>query len=83
MNRCVLFAAGTDYEDAYSNNTICTTKSTKLYVPLKTLSEKDKLKLPILPSKVFENQCTGMNIKQRVRIKIRQMSAHIYSNQSL
>ena len=45
-------------------------KDTKLYVPVLTLSVKDNQKLSKLLGKGFKDQFLGMNIKQKVRIKI-------------
>ena len=64
------FAAGAD------NNIIFTIKGTKLYVPVVTLSENYQNFL----AKDLEDQIIGMNIKEKVRIKIRQMNIHIFSN---
>ena len=61
-------------------------KDRKLYVPGVTLSAKDNQKLSKLLSKGFERsmyQFIGVNIKQKVRIKIQQTSADIFLNQNL
>ena len=50
---CVLAANGANNADPNSNNIICTIKDAKLYVPVVTLSAKDKQKL----SKDFKDQC--------------------------
>ena len=51
---CVLSTADANNANANSNNVIFTTKDTKLYVPVVTLSAKDNKKLSKLLSKVFE-----------------------------
>ena len=51
---CVLSTAGADNNDADSNNIIFTTKDTKLYIPIVTLSAKDNRKISKLLRKRFE-----------------------------
>ena len=53
-NHCLLSVAGADNDDNNLNNAIFTTKDTKLYVPLVTLSAKDNQKLSKFLSKGFE-----------------------------
>ena len=62
-------ATGDDnVNDNYDDdNIIFTINDIKLYVPVVT----------------FKDQFIGMNIKQKLRIKIRQMSSEIFSNQIL
>ena len=43
-------------------------KDTKLYIPVLTLSAKENYQSPLL--KHWKHQFTGMNIEQKVRIKI-------------
>ena len=52
---------------------------TKLYVPVVTFSARDKKKL----SKLSKDEFIGMNMKQKVRIKIWQMNIDIFLNQTL
>ena len=63
-------AVGADNASVDSNNIISAIKDTKLYISVVTLSAKDNQKVFI-----------GTNIKQKVRIKIRQMNIDIFSNQ--
>ena len=63
-------AAGADNVNANPNNIIFTIKDKKLYVPVVTLSVRDSKKLSKLLRKDLKDQFTGMNIKQKVRIKI-------------
>ena len=80
----VLSTAGDDNtNDTNSNNIIFTIKDTKLYVPVVTLSARDNQKLSKRLSKDLKDQFIGMNIKQKVKIKIRQMNIDIFSNQIL
>ena len=80
----VLSTAGADNtNDTNSNNIIFTIKDTKLYVPVVTLSARDNQKLSKRLSKDLKDQFIGMNIKQKVKIKIRQMNIDIFSNQIL
>ena len=51
---CILYGAGADNNNAYSNNTIFTIKDTNLYVPVATLSTKDNQKPSKRISKRFE-----------------------------
>ena len=53
-NYYVLSAAGAVNDDDKSNNIIFTIKDTKLYIPVVTLSARDKQKLSKLLSKGFE-----------------------------
>ena len=80
---CVLSAADAGNDNVDSNNIILTIKDTKLYAPFATLSAKEIQKLSKLLSTWFEDQCSGMNIKQKATIKIRQMSIDVFSNQTL
>ena len=78
---CVLSAAGNDNDnDDYGKKIIFTIKDTKLYVPVVTLSARDNQNFL---AKDLKDQFIGMNIKQKARIKIRQMSLDIFSNQIL
>ena len=84
---CVLSAAGADNvnDNDDDNKIVFTIEGTKLYVPVVTLSAKDNQKLLKLLSKRFDlkDQFIGMNIKQKVRTKIRQINLDIFSNQNL
>ena len=67
---CVLSTAGVDnVNNRYPNSMVFTMKETKLYVAVATLSAGDNH--------------IGMNIKQKVVIKTRQMNLDILSNQVL
>ena len=46
-------------------------KDTKLYVPSVALSEKYNKKQSKLLSKRLKDKCIGMNIKQKMKIKMR------------
>ena len=70
----VLSVAGNENninENANALNIIFTIKDTKLYVPKVILSAKINQKLSKLLRKGFEDQLIGMNIKQKVVIKMR------------
>ena len=77
MNHYVLSANGKDNDEANSNNIIFNIKDTKLIVSLVTLSAKDNENYQKSLSKGFKGQCIGINIKQKVRIKIQQISIDI------
>ena len=47
---------------------------TKLFVPLVILSAKDNQKLTKLFAKDLKDQCIEINIKQKVTIKVQQIS---------
>ena len=66
---CALSEAGADSVNANYNNNF-TMKDTKLYVPVVNLLVK-------------EDQFIEMNIKENLRIKLRQMNLDIFSNQIL
>ena len=70
-------------EDANVNIIIFTIKDTKLYVSVVTLSAKDNQKLSKFLTKDLKDQFLGINIKQRLIIKIPQMNLDIFSNQIL
>ena len=56
----------------------------KLYVPIITLSERETTKnYQNFLAKDLKDYFNGTNIKQKVRIKIRQMNFDIFSNQIL
>ena len=69
---CVLSANGNDNvnDNDNANNIIFAIKDTKLYVPIVTWSARDDTKLPKL-IKELKDQFIGMNIKHKLRIKIR------------
>ena len=67
-------ATRTNNADANPDNIIFAVKDTKLYVPVVTLSERNNQILSKLFSKDLNNQFIGMNIKQKVKIKTRQMN---------
>ena len=67
-------ATRTNNADANPDNIIFAVKDTKLYVPVVTLSERNNQILSKLFSKDLNNQFIGMNIKQKVRIKTRQIN---------
>ena len=67
---CVLAAAADGNTDVNPNNIIFIMKDTKLYVPSVTFSEKYNKKQSKLLSKGLIDKCIGMNIKQKVKIKM-------------
>ena len=72
-------ATGTNIVDHRdSNNIIFTIKGTKLYFPLVTLSARDKQK-----GKDWKDQFIGVNKKQIMMIKTRQINLDIFSNKTL
>ena len=84
---CVLSAAGADNvngnvnNNANGNNIIFTVKDIKLYVPVSTARENQKLSNVL--NKGFERSFIGMNVKQNETIKIQQINLDIFSNQTL
>ena len=62
------------------NNITFTIKDTNLYVPVVTLSTRDNQNLL---AKDLKYQFIEMNIKQKLRIKMRQMNLDFFSNQIL
>ena len=83
-SHCLLFALGADNDDGNSNKTIFTIKDTKLFVSLYSLYQEEITKnYQNFLANNLKDQCIGMNIKQKVRTKIRQMSIDIFFNQAL
>ena len=79
---CVLSAASNDnVNNIDSDNIIFTIKDTKLYAPVVTLSKVKSYQKFF--TKDLKDQFIGMNIKQKVRIKIPQINLYIFSNQIL
>ena len=75
---CVLSAKGNDNDNANANNNIFfTLTDSKLYVPVVTLSARDKKNYQKLLAKDLKDQFIGMNIKQKIRIKTKQMNKDI------
>ena len=74
---------GVKNDDADSINIIFTTKDTICYVHVVTLSAKDNKNYQNTFVKDFNDQFIQMNIKQKVRIKARQISIDSLSNQIL
>ena len=81
---CVLSVAGTDNVNGNNDdkNIIFTIKDTKLYVPVVTFSARDNQKLSGLV-RDLQDQFIGMNIKQKVIIKIQQTNLDFFLNQIL
>ena len=79
---CALSAAGVDNVNGNDsdNNITFTIKDTKLYVPVVTLSRRDNQNLL---AKDLKDQFIEMNIKQKLRIKMRQINLDFFSNQIL
>ena len=80
---CVLSANGNDNDDAICNNIILTTKDSKLYVPILTLSAKGNQKLTKIMGKglersVYQNEYTTKSANNNRTNKYR-----FFSNQSL
>ena len=66
-----------DNANVDSNNIIFTIKGAKLYIPVVILSGKDNQKLLNLLAKDQKYQFLGMNVKQKMRIKIEQTSTDV------
>ena len=71
-------ANGNDSDDANSNNLSFTIKDTKLYFLVVTLSMKEDFL-----AKDLKNKFVGINITQKVGIKIQQMSMEVFLNEVL
>ena len=85
-NYCVLSADGGGNKSSNPNNTFFTIKDTKLYPPEVTLSATDNHNYQNFWTKDSKNQFIGMNVKQKVRVKIKnkeQRNIYIFSNQTL
>ena len=77
---CALALNSTETPNADPDNTIFTIKDKNLYVSVVALSAKDNQKLSKLLSKGFER---SVYTKQKMIIKLRQMSLDIFLNQTL
>ena len=62
---------------------ILNVKDTKLQVPVVALSAKDNQNYQNFLTKNLKDQIIGVNIKQKVRIKLQQISIDILSIQTL
>ena len=62
---------------------ILNVKDTKLYLPVVVLSAKGNQNYQNFLTKDLKDQIIGVNIKQKVRIKLQQMSIDILSIQTL
>ena len=80
---CILPAIGADNTNTNPNNITFTIKDTKLYILVATLSVKKEKSYQNFLVKDLKNQFIGMNKKQKLRIKIRQMNTDILSNETL
>ena len=78
--KCVLAVAGAN---ANSDSGIIFTIKDTNYVPVVTLPAKSNQKLSKRLWKDLKDQFIGMNMKQKVRIKIPQTSIGIFLNQIL
>ena len=79
IKHCVLAATVLSNVDTNSNNIIFDIKDTKLCFPVIT-STKTIKNCRNFSAKDLKEQCIGMNIKQKVRIKIQQMNIDIFPN---
>ena len=72
-----------DNANTNSNNVIFNVIDTKFCVPVITLSAKDNQNYQNFLVHNSKDQFIGMNIKQKMKIKIQQMSTDIFLNQTL
>lgn len=80
---CVLLANGNDNHDAICNNIILTTKGSKLYVPILTLSAKGNQKLTIIMGKGLERSVYQNEYTTKIANNNRTNKYRFFSNQSL
>ena len=80
---CVLSAGGADNENANSNNIIFSIKVTKLYAPVGISLEKTIKNFQSFLAKNLKDQFIGVNIKQKLIMKVQQINIDIFSNQIL
>ena len=82
---CVLSANGNDKINANDNgnNIISTIKDRNFMFQLQLYQKETIKNHQTFLGKNLKDQFIGMNIKQKVRIKIRQMNKDIFSNQIL
>ena len=78
----VLAAVGVNNVDADSNDIILLSK-TQIYMSLFSHYQQNTIKnCQNLLAKDLKYQCIGINMRQKVRIKIREISLYILSNQT-
>ena len=77
---CVLFTSGVENTNADPNNFIFAIKDIKFYIPVVILSAKDNQNISNFLPKDLKDQFIGMNVKQKKRIKIQQLSTDIFPN---
>ena len=84
-NYYVVASSDTENANSNSSNVIFTTKDTKLYVSIVTYQQKTSKSYhhQNFLAKDLKDNCIGRNIKQKLRIKIRQTSTDISFNQIL
>ena len=82
IKHCALVTGSVDNTNSDPNNIIFTIIDTKLYVPVVTLSVKDKQKLSKCLSKGLERS-VYWNEYKKVRMNTRKMSIDVSSNQTL
>ena len=75
-------SGGAENFNANTENVIFAITDTMLSIPVVTLSAKNNQNFSKRFSKGLEDRYIQMNIKQKVIIKIRQMSIDILSNQT-
>ena len=81
--QCVLSAAGNDNANGNDDNIIFTITDSKLYVLIVTLSTIGNQRLTKLLTKRLKDHFNKINMKEKVKLKIRQISIDIFSNQIL
>ena len=82
MNHFVLAASDNYNTDANPNNVISTINE-RNYVSLQSLYQENTIKNDQNAlEKDLKDQCIGMNIKQKVRMKMQQISIDIFWNQT-
>ena len=81
--QCVLSAAGNDNANGNDDNIIFTITDSKLYVLIVTLSTIGNQRSTKLLTKRLKDHFNKINMKEKVKLKIRQISIDIFSNQIL
>ena len=80
---CVLASAGSENGDANSDNTVSTIKGTHCISVLSLYQQKIIKNWQNFLPKDLKDQCIETSLKQKGRVKIRQTSIDIFSNQTL
>ena len=79
----VFYLVGNDKTDADPDKIIFATKDTNYMSLLLLCQQKTITNYQNVIAKYLKDRCVGMNIKQKVKIKMWQLSIDVFSNETL